>query len=240
MKGLNVNKKRGLKKMAIGLALMSAGLGLMLMGDISEEANSPSREESAAASKYRVIDQVQTDAHVVEFFWYGCPHCLRLEKTMIDQGYFSDLGDLTLPDGTHPLRKKVPAVMSDLWELHARLFYALEQAGFSRDGHLEVMEMINQERPSSLDAVIQRISSRIIKNEASRNKKFNANAEEIGRAMFSPETNSRIAESLHLAKAVGLRGVPAVLVTGNKMIELGRGYGYEDVAPEVLSILRSE
>lgn len=57
---------------------------------------------------------------VIEFFWYGCPHCADLEPTL--KPWVKKLpADVTF--------RKVPAILGNSWAPGARLFYTLEAMG---------------------------------------------------------------------------------------------------------------
>jgi protein dithiol oxidoreductase (disulfide-forming) len=71
---------------------------------------------------YRVLNNPQrTDApgkvEVIEFFWYGCPHCFAFEP---------HLEPWVKKVPAHVSFKRVPAIFNDNWHLHAKLFYTLE------------------------------------------------------------------------------------------------------------------
>jgi thiol:disulfide interchange protein DsbA len=59
---------------------------------------------------------------VIEFFWYGCPHCADFEPLL--KSWIKKLpADVTF--------RKVPAIFRDSWAPGARIYYALEALGLA-------------------------------------------------------------------------------------------------------------
>jgi thiol:disulfide interchange protein DsbA len=74
---------------------------------------------------------------VVEFFWYGCPHCNALEPTL--EGWARKLpADVAF--------RRVPVTFTALHETHAKIFYALEVLGQIDAMHRKVFAAIHQQR----------------------------------------------------------------------------------------------
>ena len=129
------------KKMIAGLFLIAVGGGMFLIG---EPADSQALVETT-----RAIDQVANTAPVTVFFWYGCPHCKNLEQAFIDQDI---TGKVRAQLGREDAYEKVPAIVNDLWELHARLYFALKKHGFSDHSHLGMMNQIQAHQPTSVQS----------------------------------------------------------------------------------------
>ena len=74
---------------------------------------------------------------VVEFFWYGCPHCNALESSL--EAWVKKLpADVAF--------RRVPATFSPLWELHAKVFYALEALGKLDEMHRRMFAALHVQR----------------------------------------------------------------------------------------------
>ena len=74
---------------------------------------------------------------VIEFFWYGCPHCYSLEPA-VAKFVQSAPKDVVF--------RRVPAVPSDAWAEAAKMFYTLEAMGQLEAKHQKVFDAIHQER----------------------------------------------------------------------------------------------
>jgi len=72
---------------------------------------------------------------VIEFFWYGCPHCYTLEPAVVAWAKKAPQ-DVVF--------KRVPAVPSAAWEEHARMFYTLEAMGKLDEYHQKVFDAIHK------------------------------------------------------------------------------------------------
>ena len=71
---------------------------------------------------------------VVEFFWYGCPHCNALEPSL-------EAWVKRLPSNVH--FERVAATFSPMHSYHARIFYALELMGKVEAFHTKVFAAIH-------------------------------------------------------------------------------------------------
>lgn len=71
---------------------------------------------------------------VVEFFWYGCPHCNALEPSL-------EAWVKRLPPTVH--FERVAATFSPMHSYHARIFYALELMGKVEAFHTKVFAAIH-------------------------------------------------------------------------------------------------
>ncbi len=78
-------------------------------------------EEFAEGSNYTVISPRMETAvgedkiEVIEFFWYGCPHCYTVEPY---------IKNWKIPEDVELVR--IPATFSKPWIIHAKVYYALE------------------------------------------------------------------------------------------------------------------
>ena len=75
---------------------------------------------------------------VIEFFWYGCPHCLAFEPAL--EAWVKRLpGDVEF--------QRVPVAFSaEPFGAHQRLFYALDRLGLLASLHRKVFYAIHNER----------------------------------------------------------------------------------------------
>jgi protein dithiol oxidoreductase (disulfide-forming) len=96
-----------------------------------------------AGTNYKVLSPAQpTDAppgkiEVIEFFWYGCPHCAVLEPYI--QNWLKDK-----PPYIEFVR--IPVMFGEVHRAHARLFYTLQALGKVDDLNSKVFDQIHQQR----------------------------------------------------------------------------------------------
>jgi len=74
---------------------------------------------------------------VIEFFWYGCPHCNAFEPML--EAWTKKLA----PDVAF---RRVPVVFTALHETHAKIFYALEALGQVGALHRRVFAAMHVQR----------------------------------------------------------------------------------------------
>lgn len=95
----------------------------------------------AQAREYAVLNPAQPTEgggkiEVIEFFWYGCGHCYRLEP-------FVEKWEASLPKDV--VFKRVPAVPNEGWKQTAVIYYALEAMGLLPKLHNKVFDAIHQD-----------------------------------------------------------------------------------------------
>jgi protein dithiol oxidoreductase (disulfide-forming) len=94
-------------------------------------------------TNYKVLSPAQpTDVapgkiEVIEFFWYGCPHCYVLEPYI----------ETWLKDKPAYIEfRRVPAMFGEVHRAHARLFYTLQALGKAEELTSKVFDTIHQQR----------------------------------------------------------------------------------------------
>jgi thiol:disulfide interchange protein DsbA len=73
---------------------------------------------------------------VIEFFWYGCPHCFRLEPSL-NAWLKNKPADVVF--------KRVHAMPSPAWLPHAKIYYTLETMGLVDQLHDKVFDAIHRD-----------------------------------------------------------------------------------------------
>lgn len=71
---------------------------------------------------------------VVEFFWYGCPHCFALEP-QLEQWLARQPADVSF--------RRVPAAFTPQYEFHQKVFYAFEAMGLLGSLHRKFFNAIH-------------------------------------------------------------------------------------------------
>ena len=133
---------------------------------------------------------------VIEFFWYGCPHCNAFEPALDDWAR-------KLPEDV-AFRRVPVAFREEPFTAHQKIFYALDAMGLIPTLHRKVFYAIHVER-QRLDKPAD-ISAFMVKNGVDGGKfmeNFNS---------FSTQTKVRQASKL--AADYKIDGVPAIGVHG--------------------------
>ena len=141
---------------------------------------------------------------VIEFFWYGCPHCYNLEPAL-------ESWTKKLPADVE--FKRIPAVLSANWEPHARFFYAFEALGVLERMHRPFFDALHRDRLQldKIDAVNQWLEKNGIDP-----KKFAETTRSFG-------VSDKVKRAAQLSAAYRLEGVPLLAVQGRYSISAEQG-----------------
>lgn len=144
--------------------------------------------------------EVPGKIEVREFFWYGCPHCFKLEPHM--QAWLKNI-----PKGVRFVR--TPAAMNPVWEQGARGYYVSEALGVRQKTHLPLFHAIHVNGQQIFD---QQSQAKFFTKYGVPEAKFNS--------MFNSfMITSKVAQANQLAKQYQLTGVPAVVVNGKYVVQ---------------------
>lgn len=139
--------------------------------------------------------QNPSKVEVIEFFWYGCPHCYSLEPSMVEWLK-------TKPANVEFIRQ--PAVFSDLWGKHAKAFFTAEALGVGEKVHADFFDAIQNKK--------QKLTS-----EEELAKFFAAHGvkdEDFKAAYNSFMVDAKMRQAETMAARYGITGVPALIVNG--------------------------
>lgn len=132
---------------------------------------------------------------LIEFFWYGCPHCNALEPVL-------ERWARRLPTDVN--LRFVPVGFTPNHRAAQRMYYALQAAGLAERLHAKVYAHLH-ETEGRLDSEWQ------MRNFVARN---GGDAERFAAALRAPELARRIREADALVDAFGVDGVPTFGVHG--------------------------
>lgn len=132
---------------------------------------------------------------VIEFFWYGCPHCYSLEPS-VNAWLKTAPKDVTF--------KRVPAVPSEAWGVLAFVYYTLEAMGQLEQYHAKVFDAIHKEGKN--------LQNRKIRDEwLSKNGLDPVKFAEVEKSFA---VVSKVKRAAQLTAAYKVDGVPRVFVNG--------------------------
>jgi thiol:disulfide interchange protein DsbA len=156
----------------------------------------------------RVIDSDKVE--VLEFFWYGCPHCYSFEPK---------LGEWKKSKPGNVEFMRIPATFQPLWVLHARAYYALQMLGVGEDIHLKFFSEIHNSKNymKTLDALTEFV------------QKQGVDKSEFIDAMNSFTVETQVRKATKLVTDYDLKGVPAVSVNGKYLISASMAGSYDNM-----------
>ncbi|MCU7892042.1 MAG: thiol:disulfide interchange protein DsbA/DsbL [Candidatus Thiodiazotropha sp. (ex Ustalcina ferruginea)] len=79
---------------------------------------------------------------VIEFFWYGCPHCYHMEPQL--EEWLKNK-----PENVEFIR--IPAPLNSKWTVHAQFFYAAEILGLTEKLHNPLFTAIHDKKRKLYD-----------------------------------------------------------------------------------------
>ncbi len=158
-----------------------------------------------------------TKVEVIEFFWYGCPHCYSFEPLL-------NKWEKSLPDHVNFIRQ--PAIFSALWAKHAKAYFTAEALGVVDKVHADFFDAIQNKKQK-------------LETEDQLAKFFAAHG--VDETKFRDAYNSFLVDTkMRQAKMMGPRygitGVPAIIING-KYKTTGRLAGSHAKMIEVMNKL---
>ena len=153
---------------------------------------------------------------VIDFFWYGCPHCFALEPYL--QGW-----DRSKPANVVLVR--VPAIVRPEWEPAARAYYTAQALGILDKAHEAIFNEIHLNNDQLLtEADFERFFT----------KQFSISAKQFEAAWSSPAVDAGILQARILATRynINVLGVPMLAVNGRWLT--GGGYA---AYPQIMQVV---
>ena len=163
---------------------------------------------------YKVISQQPTSTgdkvEVLEFFWYGCPHCYAFET------YLNEWKK-TMPANAEFTR--VPTTFRPLWTLHARAYYALQLLEQGEKMHPKLFSEVHNKKNylKTFDALTIFVGNHGIGRS------------EFIDAMNSFTVESKVRKATKMVKDYGISGVPTVAINGKYLVSASMAGNYENM-----------
>ncbi|WP_036252995.1 thiol:disulfide interchange protein DsbA/DsbL [Methylobacter sp. BBA5.1] len=149
---------------------------------------------------YETLSQAQptnnpAKVEVIEFFWYGCPHCYDFEPLLRKW-------EQNLPDYVEFIRQ--PAVFSSLWGKHAKAYFTAEALGVVDKVHADFFDAIQVKKQKLED------EDQLAKFFA----EHGVDEEQFRAAYNSFLVDTKMRQAGAIAARYGVTGVPAVIING--------------------------
>jgi thiol:disulfide interchange protein DsbA len=161
---------------------------------------------------------------VVEFFWYGCPYCYRLQAPL--EAWLKDKpADVTL--------RRIPAIFRESWVPHARLYYTLEALGEVPRLHQAIYHSLHEERLS--------LNSAESTVEWARQNGIDG-ARWLA-AYNSAEVERKVDDSRRFTRSFAIKGTPSLVVDGRYLTSSSMTESVAGVIPileDLIKLAREE
>ena len=164
-----------------------------------------------AAEEFNVLEPTQpTEAsgkiEVLEFFWYGCPHCYEFEPVLA--AWVTKLpADVEF--------RRVPAIYNDRWAHDARIYYTFEALALTGKLRRAFFDAIHRDRLRSDDP---KALAEWLRTNGADPARFEQTLKSFG-------VQARVRRARQLSVSYKLEGVPTLAVHGRYTIR-GKG-GFE-------------
>ncbi|HET6654629.1 MAG TPA: thiol:disulfide interchange protein DsbA/DsbL [Gammaproteobacteria bacterium] len=182
------------------LSILLLAVGLAATGTAAT-GQQPDRQPFKQGADYHLVVPVQpTDAsrnqvEVIEFFWYGCPHCYAFEPYL--ENWLAHKPESVL-------FKRVPAVANPAWKPQARAFYTAQVLGILNKVHKPIFDEIHARHHFlRTEDDFQQFFAR-----------FGVSKDQFEAAWNSFAVNTRVKQAAVLGARYRIMGVPTVVVGG--------------------------
>lgn len=153
--------------------------------------------ESLGYEKLSTVQATQNPdkVEVIEFFWYGCPHCYSLEPVL-------DEWLKNKPENVEFIRQ--PAIFNKTWGQHAKAYFTAEVLGIVDKVHSDLFDAIQNKKQklTSEDDLAKFFIAHGVTDSAFRD------------AYNSFPVDMKLRKARSLAPQYGITGVPAIIING--------------------------
>lgn len=211
--------------MAGSLASLAARCCLWLLALACATAAVQAQEMVRARQniEYRLIEPQPVEARgqveVIDFFWYGCPHCNDLQPAL--EGWLKRKpADVAL--------RRIPVILRDSWSPHARIYYTLEQLNEAERLHQKVYYSYHVERlhMSKPDVMVEWA----VRNGIDRKRWLDA--------YYSPEVDAKVERAKKLSEAYTVEGTPTLVVDGRYLTSGSLAPSLDGMIPVLEDLIR--
>ena len=138
---------------------------------------------------------VTSGVEVIDFFWYGCPHCNNLQPGL-ERWISRKSADVTV--------RRIPAILRETWAPHARIYYTLEALGEVQRLHQRVYDSYHIEKLAMSRPEV--MSDWAVHHGIPR--------ERWDEAYSSTAIERKLEEAARLTRAYRVTGTPSLVVQG--------------------------
>ncbi len=154
--------------------------------------------------------QTGSQIEVLELFWYGCPHCYKLEPI---------IGEWVKTKPKNAEHVRLPAVLRDSWEFHARVYYTFE-----------AMDLLDKLHTNFFDELHKRKNRIRSQKQLTPYLKAHGISEELFFDIFNSfAVDSKVRHAMLMSKNYEAGGVPTIIVDGKYRATASSAGGHEQL-----------
>ena len=158
---------------------------------------------------------------VLEFFWYGCPHCYQFEPTL-SQWLKNKPANVSFI--------RIPAPLNPNWMVHTKAYYTLELLGEGEKFHEDLFKAIHEKK--------MRLNTPAAIADFLADKGVNKKAFEDSFDSFAVEMRAR--KAMQLSRGFKLDGVPLLAVNGKYTVSASQAGGYKQMIDITNHLIKKE
>lgn len=162
------------------------------------------------------------NVEVLEFFWYGCPHCYQAEKHVREW-------QQNLPENV--VFRRIPATLNQGWVTMAKAYYAAE-----------LLDVLDTMHPALFAAFHENGTMLANENQLAAYFKEHAGVEKADflEAFNSMTVASHVQRADLLSRRYRVAGVPTMTVNGKYMTDPDKAGGYAELVDTVRVLVQWE
>lgn len=163
------------------------------------------------ALPYRTLDPVMAPLgdrprdkiEVLQFFYYGCPHCFDMQP-LIEDWLAKQPADVEF--------RYMPALRDEKWQVLTRAYFALEKLGQVKRLHRPIYDVINFDGAQLTDE--QKLFDWVARNGVERDR--------FVEAFNADDTRARVEAARKLTIDYNIRATPTMVVAGKYLFSSGQ------------------
>lgn len=193
---------------------------IFLIPTLSQAENFKEGESYSKLSE-SIATQSGDKIEILEFFWYGCPHCFSFEPTL-KKWKKSKPANVTFT--------RVPAPLNPRWMVHTKTFYALQIMGEDEKHHEAIFtEMhVKKQKLNSKNVIADFLATRGVNKET-----FLATLDSFAVEM-------RAKQAMQLGQQYKVNGVPLLTVNGKYTVSGSQAGSYAGMVKVTNYLIKQE
>ena len=148
-------------------------------------------------------DSPRDKIEVLQFFYYGCPHCFDMQP-LIDDWLAKKPADVEF--------RYMPALRDEKWLVLTRAYFALEKLGQAKRLHRPIYDVINFDGAQLTDE--QKLFDWVARNGVERSR--------FVEAFNADDTGARVEAARKLTVDYNIRATPTMVVAGKYLFSSGQ------------------
>lgn len=177
--------------------------------------------------QYEVLKNPQSPStrdkvEVVEFFWYGCPHCYYFEKLYLKKWREKQ------PDYVKFIL--VPTVWpKDGWAPSAKAFYTAKALGILEKIHSSLLHVVHGSKKRDLVTKDEQTFLNFLKEHGQEYGVKPEELEKFNKEYHSFSVDTEVRRAKEMTKNYDVQGVPVIYVNGTYRLTSEKADGYKNV-----------